>query len=287
MKFVHRIRDGEGKSNRPWVRLRVVKPARRGGITLRTRRFSILTVVAVVAASTMISLSSLSPAQASSSRSPRALINVKVLGGPRQFGINIRWSYYKESQHAFNSQAKATLNYVKSLAANSVAIAFNIYVSFSKSNTVIAGPGTPPPGLLGELSAVAKSAGLFVLLRPLITETNPKALWRGLIAPTNRTAWFRSYDNFLRPYFQTAQTNGVNEFAYSCELSSLATDSHWKSTVIPFIRKYYSGALMFDASWNPPGMRPMACETYGVDAYPAMALPDSASVRQIVAGWNQ
>jgi hypothetical protein len=252
---------------------------------VRTGKSSVAVVGAVLALSALLNVSSLTPAQASRD-APRSLVSVRVLKGPRQFGVNIRWSYYKESTRAFDHQVGTTLNYVKSLGANSVAIAFNIYVSSPTSNFVIAGADTPPPVLLGELVAVAKRIGLFVLLRPLITETNPNMPWRGRIAPTNRTAWFNSYDNFLEPYLVAAQQNAASEFAYSCELGSLSGDSRWRTIVLPFMKRYYSGPLMYDVSWDPPGTKPMAGETYGIDAYPAMALPDSASVSQILAGWR-
>jgi hypothetical protein len=292
MKIVQLSGRAEGNAPRRRDRVLVGRGGRltaKGGSVVRTRVCSGFVVAAIAAASAILPLSSSPPAQAtttSKATMSHGLVNVRVLPGPRQFGINIRWSYYPESQHAFNSQVKTTINYVKSLGANSVAVAFDIYVNSPKSNTVIAGPGTPPPSLLGQLIAVARLDGLFVLLRPLITETNANNPWRGEIAPTNRTAWFRSYDNFLKPYLEVARANGANEIAYSCELSSLGGDPRWKSTVVPYFKKYFNGALMYNASWYPPGMKPMAGETYGIDAYPAMDLPDSATVSQILHGWE-
>jgi hypothetical protein len=217
--------------------------------------------------------------------SPKGLTKVPAFAGT-QYGINIRWSYSNQSAATLSKELKATLSYCKSLGANSVSFAFDIYIASGSSNTIISGPGTPPPGIVGEATAVARRDGFFVLLRPLITEINPSQPWRGAIHPTNRNAWFTSYDNFLKPYLVDAQTNGANEVAYSVELGSLSGLPQWKTMVLPFSKKYYKGALMYNVSWYPPGMRPMANEYYGIDAYPAMQLPDSASVKQLLAGWN-
>jgi hypothetical protein len=43
---------------------------------------------------------------------------------------------------------------------------------------------------------------------------------------------------------------------------------------------------MYNVSWYTPGLNPMADHTYGIDAYPAMSLGDSATVTQLLAGWN-
>lgn len=203
-----------------------------------------------------------------------------------QYGINIRWSYSHQSIATLNSELKATLSYCKSLGANSVAFAFDIYVASGSSNAVISGPGTPPANIVGYVTAIARHDGFFVLLRPLITEVIPSQPWRGAIHPTNRAEWFASYDNFLKPYLVAAQANGANEVAYSVELGSLSGLPQWTSTVIPFFKRYYKGALMYNVSWYPPGLHPMANEYYGIDAYPAMQLTDAASVKQLLAGWN-
>jgi hypothetical protein len=212
-------------------------------------------------------------------------VPIQVMKGT-QYGVNIKWLYRTESKAALNNQLKATLTYIKNLGANSVTFAFNIYVDSPTSNTVIAGFGTPPASLVGYVSWVSRRYGFNVLLRPLITETNPNAPWRGEIEPKNRNAWFKSYDKFLKPYLVAAQKDGASEFAYSCELQSLQGSKGWKSIVLPFMKKYFKRPLMYDAGWDSPGLAPMANQLYGIDAYPPAQLGDSATVKQLVAAWN-
>jgi hypothetical protein len=251
---------------------------------MRLRHWKICTATAVVAST--ITIGVMVPAWAASRATRVRQIPVEVLRGPTQYGINVRWSYFNEPPAQLANQLKTTINYIKSLGANSVALAFDIYVSSPTSNTVIAGPGTPSATQVGQFVAVARHSGLFVLLRPLITETNLSEPWRGEIQPANRPLWFQSYESFLGPYLVAAQVNGAQEFAYSCELSTLEGDLLWKTSFLPFAKKYFRRALMFDVSWDTPGLSPMANRTYGIDMYPAVQLPASATVKQLVSGWN-
>jgi hypothetical protein len=236
----------------------------------------------VVAAISVVAL--LSP-EVAGSATPRS-INVQVLRGPVQLGINIRWSYFSESESKLQSQIATSLNYIKSLGANSVAIEWNFYTTSATSNSVAAGTDTPTPAVLGEFLSDAKAQGLFVLVRPLLAETNPSQPWRGKIQPTNRNLWFKNYEKFMRPYLTISQQDHANEFAFSGELESMGSDRRWRTTFLPWATKIYKNALMFNVAWEQPGMAPIPGRTYGVDMYRPLNLGPSATVPQLLAGWN-
>lgn len=227
----------------------------------------------------------------SSVHANRKLIQVATIPGPtHEFGINIRWSDYGQSEKTVAAELKKCLPYIRSLGANSVALAFNFYVSSPTSNAVISGPDTPPPADIALFTYLSHLSGLAVLLRPLIQETNPNAPWRGRIQPTNPQAWFTSYESLLKPYLQAAQSTSANAFAFSVELEDLGSSPLWTSSFVPFAKKYFKGTLMYDTSWEKPGLKPIANEAYGLDMYPPMPAADSsdsATVSQLLKGWNE
>lgn len=216
-----------------------------------------------------------------------SIVPITVAPGGPQLGINIRWVYRSETRATISSQIERTLRYVKSLGANSVAVVFDLFVDGPNANVVAAGPTTPPAADVGLLISAARRAHLFVLIRPSIDEVNPADPWRGRIEPSNRSRWFVSYDRAIAPYVHVAQLDGANEIAVSCELESLGSDAHWTSVVAPFVRQNFKGLLMMDTSWENPGMDPQPGMAWGIDAYRALSLSDSASVSQLTEGWNE
>jgi len=204
----------------------------------------------------------------------------------KQLGIDVTFYYKNESATTLQAQMLKTLRYAKTLKANSIAITFAFYISGPTADAVTTGNGTPSPSQIGYFVDLARAQHFFVLLRPVVNEVNPLEPWRGAIEPANRSAWFASYDAVLAPYLVAAQKAGANEIAISCELRSLGGDSHWKSTVVPFVKARFHGLQMMDVSWAPTGMDPVAGTTFGIDAYHPLIMPDTATVAQLVKGWD-
>ena len=99
----------------------------------------------------------------------------------------------------------------------------------------------------------AHQAGLKVLLRPLIDETNLEAqdpsAWRGILKPTDLATWFSDYFTTLEPYLALAARDHVEHVAIETELDSLASDTRW-AHLIAESRKVYGGNLVWNYSWN-------------------------------------
>lgn len=221
-----------------------------------------------------------------------------------QDGINVYVTDNCVSPAVWQANATNEMEGIKSLGANSVAIAFPFYTTGLTANSVFAAnecpgsadpdpgldPQSPTPGQLSVLAQTAQNQGLQVLLRPELNEVDLRPKWRGVIAPTNLSAWFTSYQNVLTPYLQMAQTDKVARFDISVELSSLGTASQWAST-ISFAKKLYSGQVVFDGDWvgsdGGTGMVPHAQTSFALDTYPKLpkATP-SFSVSQLLWQWN-
>ncbi len=217
-----------------------------------------------------------------------------------QHGVNV---YVEENGEAANQwQADATneMRGIKSLDANAVAIAFPFYTPSLHANCVYAytanecsgGPTSksPAPARVAVLVKAAQLAGLHVLLRPLMDETNLSPDWRGDIDPASRAAWFTSYADMLAPYLTMAQSDGVTDFTISLELASLATATQW-SSLITWAKKIYHRQLVFATSWRaslPGGKGEVHAGTsVGMDSYPGLTKATPTwSVAQLLAGWN-
>jgi hypothetical protein len=216
----------------------------------------------------------------------------------KQLGMNTFVSYYCESPSTWSADATTQMAQFKALGANSVALAFPLYMPSLTANTISAmndcGKSyvSPSPSELATVVQAAHAAHLKVLIRPLLDETNlrkeaPQA-WRGVIAPTSPSQWFTNYWTALQPYLAMSQQYGVERFAISTELSSMAKSFYWSPTVAQ-ARAVYKGSLIFTASWKKDGGEVRHPGTsFALDTYQWVnGLKVTARPSQILAGWNR
>lgn len=209
--------------------------------------------------------------------------------GPVQKGINVLW-YNNPADTDAQVAAKAndTMRYIKHLGANAVAINFPFYMTGPTANRVSVGPATPSPRQLLLAIRAAKHYNLAVTLRPLLDESSfGTNAWRGTLEPTYRAAWFASYGLFLESYLTMAEKAGVESFCIGVELTSLESDGRWVKLVAQ-ARQLYHGRIVYDNNWYglQVSAAGIAADAQGLDAYFPVQLGDTASVAEIVNGWN-
>ncbi|MGD0394633.1 MAG: hypothetical protein ABSC41_18545 [Acidimicrobiales bacterium] len=217
-----------------------------------------------------------------------------------QYGVNVYVADNCEPAAGWVANATNEMKSIKSLGANSVAIDFPFYTTGLEASSVFTanqchGPTatpyaqSPSPARVAVLVRAAQAEGLQVLLRPSLYEGNLDGQWRGDILPANRSAWFASYDQMLKPYLEMAQSNSVARFTISLELESLTHTPYWPAT-IAFARKLYTGQLVFATSWRgslPHGRGEVHKHTsVAIDTYPVTSAAPTSSVAQILSGWN-
>jgi Glycoside Hydrolase Family 113 len=210
----------------------------------------------------------------------------------KQLGFNSYVQDLCQSNATWASDAKGQFSVFKSLGANTVALAFPLYMSSLSSDVVYAQRTcgttfeTPSTARLAVAIKEAHALHLRVFLRPMLDETVFKAEggWRGVIRPVSVRAWFRTYLATLTPYLKLAQQQHVEYFAISTELDSMAKKVEWPSTIAT-AKRYYKGSLIFTITWRPnETVQPRTAP--GMDAYQAVLLPPSATPSQLLAGWN-
>lgn len=215
-----------------------------------------------------------------------------------QYGISTDVYYNCETQSQWEAWGTTEVDDVKALGANSIAYLFPFYTDSATANTFYAKSvcgtnyETPSPLFMADLVLIAHAHGLRVFLRPELDQTNlvkqNPADWRGNIAPTNVSLWFRNYLTALTPYLKMAQSEHVERFAISTELDSLAYNSNWRLVVLD-AKSLYSGNLVFTDSWNNlNNLVQWAGTSAGLDTYlPAPTATIKSTPTQLLGDWNK
>src|SRR5258707_6131680 len=134
-----------------------------------------------------------------------------------QRGIDV--DAYTYPRHDLSAAAAALVAYARSLNANSRSISFPFVMSDRYSSRVFASSRTPTPTELALFITDAERAGLYVSLRPLLSEANignSRVIWK----PANQAACFASYRRFLTPYARMPEADKAGEFIFSAEFAS-------------------------------------------------------------------
>jgi hypothetical protein len=163
-----------------------------------------------------------------------------------QRGIDIDAYTYPGQNVA--AAARADVAYIKGLHANAVSISFPFFVTFAHSSAVFTTSATPTPTQLAVIVRTAARAGLFVSVRPLLSEKGyPRC--RCTWAPAHLRSWFASYRRFILPYAAAAQKAGAAEFIVGAELTRFAASPQW-ATLDRAVRARFHGQLGCSDNWG-------------------------------------
>ncbi len=197
---------------------------------------------------------------------------------------------YKPNEYA-STGSHSSLNAIKSTGANYVSVLVTQYVSSRTSNVIF-----PEPDLTPTDAAVINSIrdiharGMGVLLKPQLDCDYVLCGGEGDLAPTNPSAWFKSYATFINHYARIAQNNGVELFCVGCEYSNLDTSKYYANwrTVISGVRTIYHGPLTYGADYGTYARIPFwgLLDYAGIDAYFPLSDTKTPSVTTLVNGWS-
>jgi hypothetical protein len=176
------------------------------------------------------------------------------------------------------------------LGANSIGLAFPIFMSGVNASTVHADPQQTPTGAtLATVIQEAHRQHLAVLLRPILDEQtlmDPQGDWRGTIQPADTARWFASYGALVEQYASLAQTEQVEAIDIGTELNSVQADTAGWRTVISRVRSVFNGQVAYSVNFDAHDIGfANSLDFLGIDAYYPLAAPIDASVAQLRAAW--
>jgi hypothetical protein len=210
--------------------------------------------------------------------------------GMRQLGIDVYWvANATDPAATVRAKARRIINYAVGLHANSISVSFPFYTYGVTSDTLFRRKTTPSAADIAIFLSEAVKSRIRVMLRPILNEDIlfKQNAWRGTIRPAHPAAWFTSYTKLLLPYAKVAAAGKARTFVVGTELNSMETDSHWPA-LIRALRQVFPRELAYDENTGTFAAHddhlPLA--TFGVDAWPHVMLPDSATVAQLANAWS-
>jgi hypothetical protein len=132
----------------------------------------------------------------------------------------------------------------------------------------------------------ARSLGLRVALKPHVNIND--GTWRGLITPTDPSAWWASYNAMIDHYADLARQGGASLLVVGTELKSMSPDTARWRDLIAGVRSRFQGQLTYAASskefdhvnfWD-------ALDYIGVDAYFALTNKIGDTTSNLVWHWT-
>lgn len=174
------------------------------------------------------------------------------------------------------------------LRVQAIGITWDLTVPEGTSGVVLAnGPVTPTVADIRALTEIAHASHLQVEYRILFRVGGSHGKTESL-RPPSQSLFFASLLSAEAPYLMLAAQEHVGEFIVGTELTNLEGSPEWPqffsqaSTIYPGILSYATWGGNFFS--QHPHLPPIA--DYGVTTYPAVDLPDSATVAQLTAAWT-
>jgi len=139
-----------------------------------------------------------------------------------------------------------------------------------------------------EVIRQAHANGLKVFLFPIVRlEERAEKEWRGVLAPTRKAAWLKSYRNFTLHYARLAAKNGVELFSIGSELCSMEQEeAYWRKLILN-VRGFYRGQLLYSANWDHYKKIAFwdALDYLGLNGYYELAQKDAPAMEDLLKSW--
>ena len=162
------------------------------------------------------------------------------------------------------------------------------YQADARASTIGPDPiSTPSDGGISRAAALARQSGARIVLKPHVDVAD--GTWRGLIAPGDVAAWFRSYTAMITHYAQLAVDIDADLLVVGTELDGLAArTAEWLAVIQAVRAAGYRGPLTYAASWGVEGTVRFwgSLDYIGSDAYYPLSTQPTQDVAALVQAWQ-
>jgi hypothetical protein len=204
--------------------------------------------------------------------------------GPWQRGVN----FNAYTPDAYGTPASdASLVRLAASGSDSVEIVTTWYQLTSLSNAIGVDPArTPTDAAVVHAIRKARSLGLKVTLKPHVNVVD--GAWRGAIKPTNRDAWYASYQAMIDHYAAMAASESVSMFVVGTELKTMSPDTARWQAIAESVRSRFAGKLTYAANYDEFEQVKFwdRLDYVGVDAYFALTNVVGDSVATLASHWT-
>ncbi len=141
---------------------------------------------------------------------------------------------------------------IAALGANALTIVTPLFQEHVDSNEIRYLPKKCPTE--GQLEAIfhrAKQHGMTTILQPIVLIEKPrKKDWRGVIAPNDWQAWWKSYHKLIDKFLRVANASNVDLFIVGSELNTTEDQlDEWRE-IIEKVRANFPGQITYSANWD-------------------------------------
>jgi len=219
----------------------------------------------------------LQPLQANVSPKPDELQKGIALG---LYSEDPNWSYLD------------MLREMKAVGATHAAIVVPFYISTTHDTEIFKHPRfTVPMCTVKRTIKDARRLGFEIFLFPILrVEDQSTGGWRGVLAPKDKDAFYKSYEKYISAFAHLAQQEKVPLLSVGSELASLDVDeARWRK-IIADVRKIYTGKLTYSANWDHYYDVPFFddLDYVGITGYFELAEKGAdPTVHQLVHSWRE
>jgi hypothetical protein len=181
----------------------------------------------------------------------------------------------------------ASLERLAASGSDSVEIVTTWYQLTSLSNQIGVDPGqTATDAAVVHAIRKARALGLKVTLKPHVNVID--GTWRGAIKPTDRDAWYASYQAMLDHYAAMARTERISMFVVGTELKTMSPDTTRWQAIVKRVRSKFPGKLTYAANYDEFEQVKFwdRVDYVGVDAYFALTNALGDSVSTLASRWT-
>ncbi|MDD5439245.1 MAG: glycoside hydrolase [Candidatus Omnitrophica bacterium] len=222
-----------------------------------------------------------------------SLPNGFSLVGPLAFQKGM--CYVTWNEEGYNSpKSDESLKAMAETGVNCVQIVVTWYQERVDSFIIKRVDGRTPsdPSLIRAIKK-AHQCGMYVMLKPhvdLIKDEGNSRMDIGFSDDGMWEKWFSEYRNFIKYYAKLAEEYGVELFCVGTELSYAATKTDvWKNSIIPSVRKVFSGKLTYAANWDDYQKVKFwdDLDYAGIDAYFPLVIQNDPTLAQLKEAWKK